>query len=688
MLWVTEKMQQSVTMKYALVTLAIFPTLAYSADLVGVANTSEGSTPIEAISAQSKPIETKSVETKSIETKSITNKPVIEQIVPREQAKIQPQSHSQEKSQPLSQTQSQSESQGSVTVNTAREELLKALPSGVQLVFLSELSVIYSASNMQKQWVDKVAQQQFQQQLAEIALAGINPQFGQWAKLLSEPQVTDLARDAILSDALLGYLNFVNGVDANGTRWLYQADTYKISAPTAVSIRQWQQAVHSDDIAAFVHTLAPQNPQYAKMHTALKSLVKDSELEKSWPQIQATKRSLRAGDISENIPVLREILIRSGVLDANAKAADVTKTDAAKTDTTNNTDAVNTEAKAEVKTEVKTDANTPVATTSESTVPTVVATDATNPAAATEVVVLPEWIYSDNLAEAVERFQQLYGLEADGVIGSNTREALNMAPSLRAAVLALNIQRLRLLPATLDHGIFVNIPDYSLAYYVDGELILESKVIVGSVKRKTPLMNSDLNNVVVNPPWNVPVKLIREDLVPKAKMDANYLKKQGYTVYSGWGKDAEVVDPGSIDWSEGENYRLQQAPGRGNALGRFKFNMPNNDAIYLHDTSNHGLFNRTMRALSSGCIRINKAAQLANMLLNESGWSNSKIEETLKRGNTSYAPIRKKIPVQLYYMTSWVGADGNPKFRSDIYGYDNSARKGIKELPQVEKLLH
>ncbi|WP_053007618.1 L,D-transpeptidase [Pragia fontium] len=587
MLLVKRKILQSLTIKCTLATLVTFPALGW-ADEVAVVNQAEVNAPIEA---------------------AVT----------------------------LSETVAEAQPESSITVIHAREALQKALPAEVQLKYLSELSVIYAASEMKAQWADEKVQQQFQQQLAEIALSGIAPQFGQWAKLLSEPEITGLARDAILSDALLGYLHFVHGAYANGNRWLYNFGSYKMAAPSSVAIQQWQEAVHSGDVSAFLKGLAPQSSQYNKMHHALKSLVASAQPTETWPQLTASKQSLRPGNSSKDVLVLKEILIRSGVMAGEETAV---------------------EDNAPLADETTSKAKKPVSL-----------------------------VYSPDLVDAVKRFQQMYGLDADGVIGNSTRDALNMAPQIRAAVLALNIQRLRLLPATLDHGIFVNIPDYSLAYYVDGKLILESKVIVGSTRRKTPLMSSALNNVVVNPPWNVPVKLIREDLVPKAKRDSEYLKRQGYTVYSGWGRDAEVVDPSSIDWSEGGNYRLQQAPGRGNALGRFKFNMPNNDAIYLHDTPNHRLFDKSMRALSSGCVRVNKASELANMLLNEAGWDDNKIQGTLKRGNTTYAPIREKIPVQLYYMTAWVSAEGNPEFRSDIYGYDRAAKEGIKELPQVEKLL-
>ncbi len=538
----------------------------------------------------------------------------------------------------------------SINVSQSREMLTASLPADVSLKYLSELAPIYAASDMKLMWADVQLQQQFQQQLAEMALAGINPQFGQWAKLLADTQVTGLARDAILSDALVGYLHFVEGVGANGSRWLYNSGSYKLAAPSAERLQQWQVAVHGGDMTKFIQSLAPQNSQYAGMHKALRPIIGDAQ---PWPQMEDSKQSLRPGNTSQDVPVLRDILTRSGVMTAKKESSEQAAQDK-------------------------------VIPSPEASAATAVKVDEETKAIASELLV-----YTPDLVDGVKRFQQMYGLEADGVIGRSTRDSLNMAPQIRAAVLALNIQRLRLLPDAMNTGIFVNIPDFSLAYYINGELILESKVIVGSSSRKTPLMSSALNNVVVNPPWNVPTKLIREDIVPKAKRDPEYLKRAGYTVYAGWGNNAEAVDPSTIDWSEGSsNYRLQQAPGRSNSLGRFKFNMPNNDAIYLHDTPNHRLFDRNMRALSSGCIRVNKASELAGMLLNDAGWDDAKIQGTLKRGSTTYAPIREKIPVQLYYMTSWVSADGNPEFRTDIYGYDRAAKEGIKELPQVEKLLH
>ncbi|SQI33691.1 murein L,D-transpeptidase [Providencia alcalifaciens] len=113
-------------------------------------------------------------------------------------------------------------------------------------------------------------------------------------------------------------------------------------------------------------------------------------------------------------------------------------------------------------------------------------------------------------------------------------------------------------------------------------------------------------------------------------MDPSYFSRKGYTVYSGWGQDAYEIDPYTIDW---ENitpanfpYHIRQAPGSSNSLGRYKFNMPSSDAIYCMIRPNHSLFNKNARAISSGCVRVNKASELATILLGDAGWAQTRID--------------------------------------------------------------
>ena len=527
-----------------------------------------------------------------------------------------------------------------VSVADVRSQLQSQLPANWTPVYMDQLAALYAARGQKPLWENREAVQAFQQQLAEVAIGGFQPQFTTWVELLTNPDVTGMARDVVLSDAMMGYLQFVAGIQAKGQRWLYSDKPYTLATPAISVINQWQSALDNGSLPAFIATLAPHHPQYAAMHQSLLTLVADS---RPWPEMTGTA-SLRPGQWSNDVPALREILQRNGMLESGAEIA-------------------------------LPDGNAAVSPSAEPT-------PKKKPAA--------REAYDRTLVEAVKRFQAWQGLHADGVIGKSTRDWLNVTPAQRAGLLALNIQRLRLLPSTLSTGIMVNIPEYSLVYYLNGNEVLSSRVIVGRPDRKTPMMSSALNNVVVNPPWNVPPTLARKDILPKLWNDPTYLERHGYTVLRGW-NSKEPIDPTMVDWAtitpSNLPFRFQQAPGVTNSLGRYKFNMPSSDAIYLHDTPNHALFQKQGRALSSGCVRVNKSSELANMLLQDAGWSDTRISDALKQGDTRYVNIRHDIPVNLYYLTAFVGADGRTQYRTDIYNYDLTARTGALVLAKAEKLI-
>ncbi|EPN4501687.1 L,D-transpeptidase [Citrobacter freundii] len=509
-----------------------------------------------------------------------------------------------------------------VSVDQARAELQSQLPAGFTPVYMSQLELLYAAREMKPMWENRDAVKAFQQQLAEVAIAGFQPQFTTWVALLTDPAVSGQARDIALSDAMLGYLHFIANIPVKGNRWLYSDKPYALTTPPISVINQWQVALDNGQLTSFVASLAPQHPQYAAMHESLLKLVSDT---RPWPQLTSTA-TLRPGEWSNDIPALRDILRRTGMLEST------------------------------------------------------VSTSAKEGRSA----------YDRELVDAVKRFQTWQGLGADGAIGPATRDWLNVTPAQRAGVLALNIQRLRLLPSDLSTGIMVNIPAYSLVYYQNGNQVLASRVIVGRPDRKTPMMSSALNNVVVNPPWNVPPTLARKDILPKLWNDPGYLERHGYTVMRGW-NSKETIDPWQVDWAtitaSNLPFRFQQAPGARNSLGRYKFNMPSSDAIYLHDTPNHNLFQKDTRALSSGCVRVNKASELANMLLQDAGWNDTRISDALKQGDTRYVNIRQNIPVNLYYLTAFVGPDGRTQYRTDIYNYDLTARSSAQIVSKAEQLI-
>ncbi|AUX72290.1 L,D-transpeptidase [Erwinia pyrifoliae] len=572
-----------------------------------------------------------------------------------------------------------------VSVTQSQQQIIAAFPQGITPFYLKNLVPLYASNGMQLMWQDPQAVRQFEQQLAEVALSGVQPQFSQWVKQLTDPAIKGLARDVALSDAMLGYLQFTSSAPSKGEAWLYSTVPYRLEAPSMTVINQWQQALASGNLNGFVRSLAPQHPQYARMHQALKSLLADT---RPWPRI-VDKQTLRPGQISNDVSALRDILQRNGMMSSANEPVKPAAEVVGAVDAPLVHDDDNAQPDANLLT--RADNNRVVSPSAN------LSGDVTDSAAAPNVFNGQAALgsqantYSPQLVEALKRFQRWQGLEADGAIGMRTREWLNVSPQQRATLLALNIQRLRLLPDDMQNGIMVNIPNYSLAYYVNGREILSSRVIVGRPDRKTPLMRSALNNVVLNPPWNVPTTLVRKDIVPKVKRDPMYLYKHGYTLLAGWSNEAEVVDPSMINWSTVSAasfpYRIRQAPGATNSLGRYKFNMPSSDAIYLHDTPNHGLFQKDIRALSSGCVRVNRASDLANLLLRDVGWNDARISGTLKEGNTRFVPIRQRIPVNLYYLTAWVAEDGQPQYRTDIYNYDNTARSGAQVLARAGQLL-
>ncbi|WP_272678231.1 L,D-transpeptidase [Providencia sp. PROV019] len=541
----------------------------------------------------------------------------------------------------------------SVTPTESLVKITQSLPADVKPIFSTQLAKLYADRQMQLLWQDETAISQFQQQLAELSLSGVQTQFGEWLAILENNQLNELGRDVILSDAMLGYLQYLSSIEASGQYWLYTNRPYKIIAPTAAQMKPWIDAVESNNLSGWVKSQAPSHPMYLPMR---KEMLKLLAIPEDNLEIVGTK-TLKPGQSSDDVVILRQILQREGLLEGGNVTEDIAPPE--------------TMAQvAELATEQ----------TAEST--------GTLDAPASSV----SKVYDQELVDAVKKFQLQYGLEADGVVGKGTRVWLNMQPKQKAGLMALNIQRLRIIPASSGTGILVNIPGYSLDFYLNDEVILDSKVIVGRADRKTPIMSSALNNVVINPPWSVPTSMARKDIAPRGKQDPSYFSRKGYTVYSGWGADSYEINPYAIDWDNitpaNFPYRIRQAPGPTNSLGRYKFNMPSSDAIYLHDTPNHSLFNRNARAISSGCVRVNKASELASILLGDAGWEQKRIDGALKEGSTRYVNIPDRIPVFLYYQTAWVDKDQQPQYRADIYQYDNSINNADKYLPILKKILH
>jgi len=285
-------------------------------------------------------------------------------------------------------------------------------------------------------------------------------------------------------------------------------------------------------------------------------------------------------------------------------------------------------------------------------------------------------LYSNRLKWAVISFQKRHGLQPDGVIGRRTLAWLNVSPKRRADLLTRNMERQHHFFNKLgDSYLLVNIPQFQLGLIEQGEKILNSRVIVGKQKRQTPEIHSQIKNVVLNPAWNVPRTIVDKDILPKIRSNGNYLAERNYEVYDYSGNQVEL---GNFDWSNLATgafpYRLRQKPGPSNALGRVKFFFNNDQAIYLHDTQNKRLFNRYQRAFSSGCIRVEKADELANWfgrerIVSKRHWRNAKKDPYLNQ----WLRLKEPLPVHLVYWTAWLDGTNKAQFRTDIYKKDTGS---------------
>jgi murein L,D-transpeptidase YcbB/YkuD len=287
--------------------------------------------------------------------------------------------------------------------------------------------------------------------------------------------------------------------------------------------------------------------------------------------------------------------------------------------------------------------------------------------------------YDDALVSAVKWFQLRHGLEPDGIIGVSTLKFLNQSYKEKSELIELNLERMRWIPETTeDKYILVNVPEYKLRVFENHMVALEMKVIVGSVETATPIFRDALRYLVFMPTWSVPNSIIRDEIIIRLQKDSTYYSGKHYTFY----KNGTEFNPTSISWNDqlnSYNYAVVQQPGKSNSLGLVKFIMPNKMSIYLHDTPNHNLFNRTNRALSHGCIRLDDPDKLAEYVLNDQlGWSLETIGNAMNSSQTRTVFLTVPLPVHIEYCTAWVDENGLVNFREDIYGFDKRQLAQLK----------
>jgi len=283
--------------------------------------------------------------------------------------------------------------------------------------------------------------------------------------------------------------------------------------------------------------------------------------------------------------------------------------------------------------------------------------------------------YDAALAQAVRRFQQRHGLLADAIVGPRTRAALNVPVAARMAQIRRTLERWRWLPRDLgERYILVNSAGFELTVVEHGRTVLGMRAIMGALEQPTPSFAAELRSLIINPYWNVPARIAREELLPLQQRDPRYFAMHGYQVL--YLRNGEAVDPARIDWTridaDNFSFRLRQEPGPTNSLGQLSFVAPNPFEIFLHDTPEKALFARDTRTFSHGCIRVEHPAALARYALRGlDGWDEARIRGEIDSLQQQTLNLPEPIPVYVLYLASWVDDAGLVNFRDDVYGRED-----------------
>lgn len=372
-----------------------------------------------------------------------------------------------------------------------------------------------------------------------------------------------------------------------------------------------REAVEGNQIAEFFQRARPTMPQYNITRAALARYRGIAHEHKGWPQLPAGA-ALKPGMSDPRVPVLRQRLQIAGLL--------------------------------------------------------------AGPLADSGAQASP--VYDKALQAAVQRFQRESYLDADGVVGAGTVRELNTSVEERIGQLRANLERMRwFLRKQRERAVIIDLAGYRIFYQEGDKVLWKSRVQIGKAVRQTPIFQSAVSHLTLNPTWTVPPTILREDSLPAIRRDRGYLTRNRIKVLNASGK---VVSPASVNWARPGNIMLRQDAGPGNSLGQLVIRFPNEYAIYLHDTPHKTHFSASQRAFSSGCIRVENIKELAVLLLNDSTkWSAAELEKALADNKTRQVNLVNRVPILIAYWTVDIGSDGYVSFKPDVYGQDALILKAL-----------
>ncbi len=292
-------------------------------------------------------------------------------------------------------------------------------------------------------------------------------------------------------------------------------------------------------------------------------------------------------------------------------------------------------------------------------------------------------VLDDCLVRGIKRFQLRNGAKATGKVDKKTYNMLKRPLSSRIQSIRLNLDKMkRLRRKNRDVRMELNIPSFRLNFLDKDDLVDTIRVVVGKPSNPTPVFGNSVQYIVVNPWWKIPASIVKNEMLKHLIKDPYYYERQGKVMHKTWDPDSERLDPGNVNWAKYKNkkyipYRFMQVPSNKNALGKIKFMFPNDFSVYIHDTPSKKLFFNNYRAYSHGCMRIQKPRELLKAFaMYNPNLDVDQIMEQLKTTRNSTLNLRKKIPIDITYLTAFVDAYGNLNFRKDVYGYDKLLLQG------------
>lgn len=281
--------------------------------------------------------------------------------------------------------------------------------------------------------------------------------------------------------------------------------------------------------------------------------------------------------------------------------------------------------------------------------------------------------YQYALVAAVEDFQRQHALKVDGIVGPGTLDALNISPASRLDQLRINLERWRWYARDMDSELLlVDIAGGQLSYYRQRMPVWQTRVQVGRAARATPQLKSMIERLTLNPTWTVPPTILREDKLPEIRRDIGFLARHQLRVFD---QQGNRLNPYHVDWNNVRGLRLRQDAGPSNPLGKVAVRFANPFAVYLHDTPSQQLFSEAQRTFSSGCVRVEGALTLVDLLLSEG--EHERVVALLDTGKTHEYRLSRPLPILMAYWTAEVDASGRVLYRPDIYGRDPALRAAL-----------